>query len=114
MHYYLEGSDGLVSNHGGDSRPVTAGTILSQMETPKHKAERFIHHLCKTQLLQQYPNNVTNLMNRQRSHSTLGTSQYSPGGPSAQVRGSLNYLIKKKEAARIDRENEKIMKSLLN
>jgi hypothetical protein len=29
------------------------------------------------------------------------------------MRGSLNYIVKKKEAARIDRENEKIMKSLL-
>ena len=30
------------------------------------------------------------------------------------MRGSLNYVVKKKEAARIDRENEKIMKSLLS
>jgi hypothetical protein len=29
------------------------------------------------------------------------------------MRGSLNYVVKKKEAARIDRENEKIMKSLI-
>jgi hypothetical protein len=28
-------------------------------------------------------------------------------------KGSLNHILKKKEAARIDRENEKIMKSLL-
>jgi hypothetical protein len=30
------------------------------------------------------------------------------------MKGSLNYVNKKKEAARIDRENEKIMKSLLS
>jgi hypothetical protein len=32
---------------------------------------------------------------------------------SMMMRGSLNYVVKKKEAARIDRENEKIMKSLI-
>jgi len=30
------------------------------------------------------------------------------------MKGSLNFVLKKKEAARIDRENEKIMKSLLS
>jgi hypothetical protein len=35
VHYYLDPSEGVLSNHGGDSRPITAATILSQMETPK-------------------------------------------------------------------------------
>jgi hypothetical protein len=46
------------------------------------------------------------------NQSKLGGSPR--GSPHAQMKGSLNYINKKKEAARIDRENEKIMKSLLS
>jgi len=45
------------------------------------------------------------------NQSKLGGS---PISPRVQMKGSLNYVNKKKEAARIDRENEKIMKSLLS
>jgi hypothetical protein len=38
-----------------------------------------------------------------------GGSPHSPN-----QKGSLNYINKKREAARIDRENEKIMRSLLS
>jgi hypothetical protein len=41
-------------------------------------------------------------------------SRAAVGSPSNMMKGSLNYVNKKREAARIDRENEKIMKSLLS
>ena len=46
---------------------------------------------------------VTSLAPQKQQSST------SPNGG----KGSLNHVAKKREAARIDRENEKIMKSLL-
>lgn len=93
-----------------DQRPITANTILSQMETPKIYAEKFIHHMTLTELQLSYPKE---LLGRQRSHSTLGLSTNAGGNNQSAMRGSLNYVVKKKEAARIDRENEKIMKSLI-
>jgi hypothetical protein len=57
-----------------------------------------------------------------RSSSVVNQSQVnqastrpgSPSSPKNPKKGSLNYVVKKKEAARIDRENEKIMKNLLS
>jgi hypothetical protein len=42
------------------------------------------------------------------NQTRIGGSPHSPN-----QKGSLNYINKKREAARIDRENEKIMRSLL-
>lgn len=117
---------------------IYAEHYIQQVETPKHIGEHFIqhspppfpsqlyqtlnfgstqgagpqmHHIGSMVMAPQYSSlNRSQSVHNQTQQSQQGTRPASP----SQQKGSLNYMIKKKEAARIDRENEKIMKSLLN
>ena len=78
---------------------------LTHDENPKQTIENFLSKHRKSTMSQ------TGSLLHFKTLSNLDTaSQITPSA----LRGSLNYIIKKKEAARIDRENGKIIKSLLN